>query len=246
MRVRGWRAWPSEVQWGVHGKSDTRETDGPWKCRTLSSTLRSLEIILTAKKKKKKKPLKVFKLADDHARSPSQLSFLPVSTFPLNQLPSIFQQRWNLGPASHSWSNSTGRWKVTHASQWSQRKCHFFAYFLPWLGLFVPSQSKVTLEALRRRGDIESKVEERCGCPWRIVPGESGNSCPRVCSELEGGHRLSAQDGEPQTPPGETGEAAQTCQGPFLRVSAHWGTWGAGKLGSGGRATIEGSESHTV
>ena len=31
-------------------------------------------------------------------------------------------------------------------------------------GLPVPSQSKVTLPALRKRGDLESKIEERSGC----------------------------------------------------------------------------------
>lgn len=41
----------------------------------------------------------------------------------------------------------------------------FLCLFFPLtVGLLVPSQSKVTLLVLRKRGDIESKIEERSGC----------------------------------------------------------------------------------
>lgn len=41
----------------------------------------------------------------------------------------------------------------------------FLCLFLPTtVGLFVPSQSTVTLPALRKCSDIERKNEEHCGC----------------------------------------------------------------------------------
>lgn len=41
----------------------------------------------------------------------------------------------------------------------------FLCLFFPVTGgLFVPSQSKVTLPVLRKCGDIERKIEEHGGC----------------------------------------------------------------------------------